>query len=238
MNICFVILKHTITNWCHLPSYPMSDHFLHSISQGHWPLHIHMSVLTFFPLPRCTFSTQIRSVSPPRWSHPWRCRQNLLFLPCISTQVSMMILCYCVTFLVQMSVFFPLLSAPQGSMNLQSSSWHPLGIVAEGWREGGAVPEAQNSPLFSFLCCFSLWVLAVSKDSPWSLFPCHWDYFEHRYGGSPCLQRERASSVSKFWGIGRCPLCLYPLWVLPDVFLFHFFGTPLPGTKERTGRNG
>lgn len=37
-------------------------------------------VLTLFPLPGCTFSTWITSVSAPLWNHPWSCRQNLLDL--------------------------------------------------------------------------------------------------------------------------------------------------------------
>lgn len=82
-----IIIQH------HLTSCPMSDYFLRGISQDHWLFHICTFVLSLFLLPQYTSSTQIRSVSSLWWSHPWPSRQNLLFSPCISTQVSSMILC-------------------------------------------------------------------------------------------------------------------------------------------------
>lgn len=78
--------------------------------------------------------------------------------------------------------------------------------------------ETQNSPLF-FLLLFPESLMFLNKSSPLSLFPCHWEYFEHKSAGSSCLQGERASSVSKFQGTeDASPLpvsLLSPSWCFP-----------------------
>lgn len=181
----YVILNHRITMGHHLPSCSISDHFLHSISQDHRPIHVFLPVLTLFPLPQCTFSTQIRSMSLRWWTHPLPFQQNLLLSLCISTQASVMVL-YIYHPSCLMSVSLPLLTAPQGRVGLQSSWWQFSGIVG---MEGGSC-YARNTKLPSvllFMLLFLESLVFLNKSPPLSLFPCHWGYFEHKSAGSSCL---------------------------------------------------
>lgn len=183
-------------------------------------------MLTLFPLPWCIFSTRIRSISPPWWSHPWASRQNLLVSPHISTQVSMMILC---------TLCHPsCLDVSLPSSSVSSSRDGRLAVLfiaalrnSERGREGGAVPETRNSSLFSFLWCLFLWVLGVFKEIlslefaslPLKLFQawiCLFSMFTRRKGLS-CVQSPR---------VGRC----FPFAYIPSesFLMFLFCITLLP----------
>lgn len=140
------------------PPYSMSGHFLCSLPQDYWLVRIFMPVLTLFPLPPRTLSTQIRSVPAPWWSQPWLSRQSLLFPPHISSPVSVRVLCaLCHPSRCDASFHSrPLSSSGEGRPAALSVA------VLRNSGDGGAAPETQNSPWFAVLFCFYL--------IPWCVF--------------------------------------------------------------------